>query len=44
MEGVKTVKFYIFIMAFVYEIKCRLQLVQLSTFGHREYLIASKLT
>ena len=26
-------------MAFVYEMKCRLQLVQLPIFGHREYLI-----
>ena len=38
------VEFYIFtIMASVYEIKC-LQLVQLLTFGHREHLIAFKLT
>ena len=41
----KTIKSYIFtIMVSVYEIKWRLQLVQLHTFGHREHLISSKCT
>ena len=36
------VKFYIFIiMASVYKITWRLDLVQLPTFGHKEHLIAT---